>query len=117
MHPNVTFLPVGRCVKTIKSTEQSHNNMKNIKSPMATPTYRRRRGKREFWSKTKAFANHDLLNPSASATPARRETKHLARKLPKPRPIENVVLKADISLESLGLSLGQAYRVETQSIV
>ena len=51
--------------------------MKNIKSPMATPTYRRRRGKREFWSKTKAFANYDLLNPSA-VKPARKVTKHLA---------------------------------------
>ena len=97
------------------SRPNSYKKMKNIKSPMATPTYRRRRGKREFWSKTKAFANYDLLNPSASATPARRETKHLARKLPKP--IENVVLKADISLDSLGLSLGQAYRVQTQGIV
>lgn len=77
MHLNVTFLPVGRCVKTIKSTEQSHNNMKNIKSPMATPTYRRRRGKREFWSNTKALANRDLLNPSA-VKPASKATKHLA---------------------------------------
>ena len=89
--------------------------MKNIKSPIATPTYRRRRGKREFWSKTKAFANYDLLNPSASATPARRETKHLARRLPEP--IGNVVTQSNVSLESFGLSLGQAYRVQTQGIV
>ena len=61
----------------IKPTEQSHNNMKNIKSPMATPTYRRRRAKREFWSKTKALANYELLNPSA-VKPARKATKHLA---------------------------------------
>jgi len=52
--------------------------MKNIKSPMATPTYRRRRGKREFWSNTKALANRDLLNPSAKS--AQKSTKHLATK-------------------------------------
>ena len=44
---------------------------------MATPTYRRRRGKREFWSKTRELANKDLLNPSA-VKPARKATKHLA---------------------------------------
>jgi len=88
--------------------------MKNIKSPMATPTYRRRRAKREFWDETRAFANKDLLNPRAVKT-ARKETKHLARKLPKA--IGNVVIKAEISLESLGLSLGKAYRVQTQGIV
>ncbi len=82
---------------------------------MATPTYRRRRGKREFWSKTKAFANYDLLNPSASVAPVRRETKHLARKLPEA--VGNVITKTNISIESLGLSIGQAYRVETQGIV
>ena len=88
--------------------------MKNIKSPIATPTYRRRRGKREFWSKTRELANKDLLNPSA-VKPARKETKHLARKLPEA--IGNVVTKSNASLESFGLSLGQAYRVQTQGIV
>ena len=52
--------------------------MKNIKSPMATPTYRRRRGKREFWSQTRELANKDLLNPSAKS--AQKSTKHLATK-------------------------------------
>ena len=89
--------------------------MKNIKSPMATPTYRRRRGKREFWSKTRELANKDLLNPSASVAPVRKETKHLARKLPEA--IGNVVTQSNVSLESFGLSLGQAYRVQTQGIV
>ena len=89
--------------------------MKNIKSPMATPTYRRRRAKREFWDETRAFANKDLLNPSANVAPVRKETKHLARKLPEA--IGNVVTQSNVSLESFGLSLGQAYRVQTQGIV
>lgn len=42
--------------------------MKNIKSPIATPTYRRRRAKREFWNTTKAYANYELRNPSAVST-------------------------------------------------
>ena len=46
---------------------------------MATPTYRRRRAKREFWDETRAFASNDLKNPSAVKT-ARKETKHLATK-------------------------------------
>ena len=52
--------------------------MKNIKSPMATPTYRRRRAKREFWNDTRAFASNDLKNPSAKS--AQKATKHLATK-------------------------------------
>ena len=88
--------------------------MKNIKSPMATPTYRRRRAKREFWDETRDFANKDLLNPRAVKT-ARKETKHLARKLPEA--VGNVVTQSNVSLESFGLSLGQAYRVQTQGIV
>lgn len=46
---------------------------------MATPTYRRRRAKREFWDETRAFASNDLKNPRAVKT-ARKETKHLATK-------------------------------------
>ena len=53
--------------------------MKNIQSPMATPTYRRRRAKREFWNSTKAYANYELRNPSAVST-AKSNTKHIARK-------------------------------------
>ena len=50
--------------------------MKNIKSPIATPTYRRRRAKREFWNTTKAYANYELINPSSSSTakPARKKS-------------------------------------------
>ena len=53
--------------------------MQNIKSPIATPTYRRRRTKREFWNTTKAYANYELRNPSSSST-AKPNTKHTARK-------------------------------------
>ena len=54
----------------------SHKKMQNIKSPMATPTYRRRRSKREFWNSTKAYANYELRNPSAVSTakPARKKS-------------------------------------------
>jgi len=43
---------------------------------MATPTYRRRRAKREFWNTTKAYANYDLRNPSSISTekPARKKS-------------------------------------------
>lgn len=43
---------------------------------MATPTYRRRRSKREFWNSTKAYANYELRNPSAVSTakPARKKS-------------------------------------------
>jgi len=46
---------------------------------MATPTYRRRRAKREFWNSTKAYANYDLNNPSSIST-AKPSAKHNVRK-------------------------------------
>ena len=57
----------------------SHKKMKNIKSPISTPTYQRRRSKREFWNKTKAYANYELNNPSSSST-AKSNTNHTVRK-------------------------------------
>tara|TARA_R110002012_G_scaffold235636_1_gene409416 strand:- start:367 stop:672 length:306 start_codon:yes stop_codon:yes gene_type:complete len=66
-------------LRQLSRTEQSHKKMQNIKSPMATPTYRRRRSKREFWNTTKAYANYELRNPSAVSA-AKSNTKHIARK-------------------------------------